>query len=125
MAANTLTVVNKATGAVSQIPLDSVIELAEASVLKLPFGPEELASTSRAGNDLVVVLKNGERITIRSFFGNEEVDDRHDLVLEDSAGVLWLGQYGSSGEFAFAEVTEDMAAGGDFPWEILAALLAL
>ena len=124
MAANTIEIIDKSGGSVTSVPVSGDVALSGPGVVKLPFGPEQLASTARVGDDLEVVLNNGERILLKDFFG-PGADDRSELMLEDANGVVWLGQYDSSAaDFAFAEVAEAAAAGGipDWAWVVLGLL---
>ena len=93
MAAKTIGIIDKSSGAVTNVPWEDTITLTSASALKLPFGPEELDSTAKVGNDLEITLTSGEKITIKNFFNDEDEGERNELVLEDENGVLWLGQY--------------------------------
>src|SRR5690606_32023539 len=112
---NTIEVVGKTSGEKTSVSSAGPIMLAESSVVKLPYGPEEIASITQEGMDLVVVLKSGERIVIGNFFVAEG-EDGNQLVLEDSNGVLWLGQYDApwtaGSQFAFAEISDLMLAAG-------------
>ena len=125
MAANTIEIIEKAGGSVVSIPVSGEVTLDKAGVVKLPFGPEQLSSTTRVGNDLEVVLKSGEKVLLKNFFGVPGSEERSELMLEDENGVVWLGQYDSStADFAFAEVSELAAGGGmpDWGWLVLGLL---
>src|SRR5690606_19612036 len=125
MAASTIEIIEKTGGSVVSLPVSGEITLDKASVVKLPFGPEHLAASNRVGNDLEVVLKSGEKILIKNFFGVPGAEERSELMLEDENGVVWLGQYDSStADFAFAEVSELAAGGGmpDWGWLLLGLL---
>ncbi|MGJ4802980.1 Ig-like domain-containing protein [Luteimonas sp. SDU82] len=120
-------IVQKAAGNVTSINTDD-ITLYHASIVKLKIGPELVERFERAGDHLLLVLKDGRTITIRNFFVVDEDGERSDLVLEDADEVLWWGQYTSPwSEFHFAEIQEDHAlllpppvAGGLPGWAIAA-----
>ena len=100
----TIAIAQKGGGAVTEAPLGNV-ELSAPSIVKVGVGPEEVASYSQAGNDLVIALSNGQTVTIAGFFETGPDGERSELILEDDNGVLWLGQYNSPwSEFNFAEI---------------------
>src|SRR5690606_10547293 len=107
---NAIEIVSKSDSDVTSVAPGQEIVLTESSVVKLPFGPEEIASATQQGNSLVVTLRSGEQVVIGNFFSLEEGVNDNQLVLEDSNGVLWLGQYEQpwtdNSEFAFAEISE-------------------
>ncbi|HWK54365.1 MAG TPA: BapA prefix-like domain-containing protein, partial [Hyphomicrobiales bacterium] len=89
MAEKTIEIISKSSGDVTSVSAGEAIALTEGSVVKLPYGPEEIASITQQGTNLVVVLKSGERVVIGDFFA-ENGESSNQLVLEDSNGVLWL-----------------------------------
>jgi len=113
------------------------LELDSPSIVFLKLAPERVAHYERHGNDLVLILKDGQEITIHDFFAQYPVDEhaeqdstsasdaasgvapsdengRNDLVLEDDDGVVWWGQYPTQwSEFHFTEIEWD---GGGFVW---------
>ena len=135
MTGRSIGVVEKASGEVSTLAWSNSVALPEASVVKLPFGPEEVKSFQQLGADLEVTLKSGEKISLQNFFnlGSESeaegssADQRSELILEDKHGVLWLGQYNGAGEnFAFAEINEVEPEGlPGWVWPVVALLLSL
>ncbi|MGP9635440.1 BapA/Bap/LapF family prefix-like domain-containing protein, partial [Halomonas sp. AOP43-A1-21] len=118
MANQAIVITEKANGNVTQQQANDVIALQSPSAVKISVGPEEIASFNQSGMNLVIVLKSGEQIVIADFFVVTD-DVRSELILEDSNGVLWLGQYQSPwSHFAFAEINEEglVAAGDVSPW---------
>ena len=126
------------------------IALEHPSVILLKLAPEKVAHYERRGDDLVLVLKDGQEITIPGFFvkypeanadhehtadhapadaGNSPADGtaveegRNELVLIDDQGVAWWGQYPEQwSEFHFTEIEwNDAAAFVWWPW-LLGAL---
>ena len=70
--------------------------LATPHLVKLNASPGDIVSITRQGNNLVLVMANGQQVTLQGFF-NENPDGEHsELVLEDSACQLWW--LNSSGE---------------------------
>ena len=116
-------IVTKSGGDVSNVSSGD-ITLTQPSIVKLPFGPEEVSGYEQDGNNLIVNLVSGEQEVIYGFFDAQD-GERHDLVLEDGEAVVWWGQYESpwSG-FTFAEIQEaavaPVASGGGIPLWALA-----
>ncbi|MEB8389327.1 VCBS domain-containing protein, partial [Rhodobacteraceae bacterium KMM 6894] len=80
------------------------VALTEASVVTLGFGPEQVARFDRVGDDLVLILQDGSRITIQDFFVTLD-GERNEIVFVDSDEVMWWGQYDSPWEgFRIAEI---------------------
>ena len=103
MIGRSIGVVEKDGGGVTSLEWTNLISLESTSVVKMPFGPEDVESYGQAGSGLVIRLKNGETITVENFFtkfGGE--DEQNELVLEDDDGVLWWGQFDPAlSEFTF------------------------
>ena len=119
------------------------IVLDHPSVIMLKLAPEKVARFERRGEDLVLVLKDGQEIAIPGFFvkypegdtdqghadvGNGAADaaaeeGRNELVLIDDQGVAWWGQYPEQwSEFHFTEIEWNDGAGFIWwPW-LLGAL---
>ncbi|WP_019625187.1 Ig-like domain-containing protein [Thioalkalivibrio sp. ALJT] len=97
--------VDKSSGATREVALDQ-LSVGENQVVQLPIGPETVAAFDQQGMDLVVTLRSGETFVVEGFFtASDEL--RNELVLEDSSGVLWWGQYEQPWEsFALAEISE-------------------
>ena len=118
------------------------LALQQPSVIVLKLAPESVARYERRGDDLVLVLKDGQEVVIHAFFVQYPAQDhpaaestpapaasdhgsssgqdnsahpgRNDLVLEDNNGVTWWGQYPDQWtEFHFTEIESHDVA---FPW---------
>ncbi|WP_157665576.1 Ig-like domain-containing protein [Marinobacter salarius] len=118
-------VTNKETGQSSEVELDA-LDNPTNSVITLSVGPEEIASIDTVADDLLVTLTSGESIVIEGFFAPGD-DQRNELVLKDSSGIFWWGQYDSPwSEFSFAEITVDevasAGAGDGSGWWLLAGI---
>ncbi|WP_416400957.1 Ig-like domain-containing protein [Alicycliphilus denitrificans] len=97
-----------------------VLALDRPSIISLKIAPEKVARFERRGDDLVLVLHDGQEMVVRHFFTSYPDDGRNDLVLEDDAGVLWWGQYhGPWTEFHFTEIEWNDEA---LPFWLLAGL---
>lgn len=106
-------VVTKKNGHVVELPLGD-IHLEHPRAVKLEFGPEHVLRFEKVGNDLVLVLLDGQKITITNFFVIED-GERSELLLQDADEVLWWGQYTSPwAEFHFAEI--EIHHGLAAPW---------
>ncbi|TLG90959.1 BapA prefix-like domain-containing protein, partial [Pseudomonas edaphica] len=62
------------------------------SIVKISLNPETLKSASRAGDDLVIVLKSGEQVVLKGFFVVAADGLHNELVLE-SEGKFWHATY--------------------------------
>jgi T1SS-143 domain-containing protein len=121
----TVMVTNKETGQSSEVELDA-LDNPTNSVITLSVGPEEIASIDTVADDLLVTLTSGESIVIEGFFAPGD-DQRNELVLKDSSGIFWWGQYDSPwSEFSFAEIIVDevasAGAGDGSGWWLLAGI---
>ena len=81
-------------------------QLARPGVVQMPVAPSQVASVNRSGQDLIVNLKSGERVTIGNFFNTAD-DVRSDIVFQGEDGALWQAQYSSESfnGFTFEEVS--------------------
>ncbi|MFC4953601.1 Ig-like domain-containing protein, partial [Acinetobacter puyangensis] len=68
----------------------STVSLSEDAVVILKLNPDDVLEIKREGNNAVVVLKSGEKITIVNFF---KEGSNHSLVLEDSDHKLIWAQF--------------------------------
>ncbi|SFB39497.1 hypothetical protein SAMN05216248_105177, partial [Pseudomonas simiae] len=99
------------------------IAVGRPSIVKISLNPEMLKSTSRAGNDLVIVLKSGEQIVIEGFFVVSADGLHNELVLENE-GKIWHALYKQIPESLslkeISNVDELLIADGDntFMWLI-------
>lgn len=106
------------------------IKLLDTSLVKLPVRPEDVATVSRSGNNLIVTLKSGEQITIGDFFVVDATGAQSELVLEGDNGLLWQANYGEPFTgFTFTELSAadelllaGAVAGTAMPGWMLAAL---
>lgn len=46
------------------------VQLPQPAVVQIPVAPAQVASVSRVGQDAVVTLKTGERVTVNNFFAS-------------------------------------------------------
>lgn len=101
----TAVVINKENG-MSQTADINNLNIDAGSVIKLNIDPVSVQSFTRSGNNLTIVLKSGFRIVVKNFFlQQDEHTQRNDLILEDSHGVYWWGQYSYPWtSFTFTEI---------------------
>ena len=120
---NTATVTDKNTGKSSTVDLNT-LEYPTNSVFGIEIDLDEIEKIENRNGDLVVVLKDDNEILINDFFLASQ-DERNELVIKDSDGVLWWGQYEAPGDgFAFAEINLSdplVAAESGTNWWLLAA----
>ncbi len=130
-------IIDKKSGSRRHVEDTLRVVLDRPSVIQLKLAPEKVARYERRGDDLVLVLKDGQEIAVHGFFvtypeGNstdqkpedaapnvegtpaEHLSGRNELVLEDENGVIWWGQYPEQWtEFHFTEIE---ANDGGFVW---------
>lgn len=133
--------IDKKSGSRRQVENGQQISPDRPSVIVLKLAPEKVARYERRGDDLVLVLKDGQEIAITGFFltypaadgdRQESADGseaeareagRNELVLEDDNGVAWWGQYPEQwSEFHFTEI-ELHDVGGFSWWPMLLGVL--
>ncbi|MCX7566042.1 VCBS domain-containing protein, partial [Sulfitobacter sp. F26169L] len=102
------TVTLKSDSSTTQVSGTTELQLDAPSVVTLGFGPEEVARFDKVGSDLVLLLKDGSKVTIANFFGTFE-DGRNDIVFIDENEVVWWGQYTEPWDcFQIAEIEHDL-----------------
>ncbi len=76
-------------GATTSIVSGESASVISPSIVKLKINPQDIAELDRHGNDLVITLKDGEKITIENYFTVDAEGHGSELVLEDQNGALW------------------------------------
>ncbi|QHI26679.1 Ig-like repeat protein Blp2 [Acinetobacter haemolyticus] len=72
--------------------------LNQPSIVQIGITQEDVKSITKQGNDLVITLKNGEKIVISDFY-NENGTSEHSLALVKADGTYEVAQFDQSGEF--------------------------
>ncbi|MBD8790478.1 BapA prefix-like domain-containing protein, partial [Pseudomonas syringae] len=100
-----IVVADKATSEISAREWGS-FQLAKPGVVQMPVAPSQIATVNRNGQDLLVTLKSGEKITISNFFATTAEGVQSDIVFVGEDGALWQAQYSADAfnGFTFAEV---------------------
>lgn len=82
------------------------VQLNQPSVVQMPVRPDQLASTSRSGQDLIVNLKSGEQIKISNFFVTSPDGVPNDIVFQGDDATLWQARYSAEpfNGFTFEEI---------------------
>ncbi|KAF5300255.1 hypothetical protein FQR65_LT19378 [Abscondita terminalis] len=80
-------IVSKETHQVLDLKGSTDVKLVENSVVIINVKKEDIASTERVGNALVILLKSGEKISIENFFASHSDND---IVLKDDQNKLFL-----------------------------------
>ncbi|WP_180644512.1 Ig-like domain-containing protein [Acinetobacter bereziniae] len=80
-------IVSKETHQVLDLKGSTDVKLVENSVVIINVKKEDIASTERVGNALVILLKSGEKISIENFFATHSDND---IVLKDDQNKLFL-----------------------------------
>ncbi|WPH17451.1 tandem-95 repeat protein [Variovorax paradoxus] len=108
--------VYKSGGASRKAAADTPLVLDRPSIVSLKIAPESVLKFERRGDDLVLVLRDGQEVAVRGFFAEYPDGGRNDLVLEDGAGVQWWGQYTAPWkDFHFTEIEWNDAGGALLP----------
>ncbi|WP_268800452.1 BapA/Bap/LapF family prefix-like domain-containing protein [Pseudomonas huanghezhanensis] len=83
------------------------LQLSRTRVVQMPVAPSHVASVSRSGQDLTVVLKSGERVTVSNFFNTDPNGVRSDMVFQSEDGTLWQAEYSADAfnGFTFDEIS--------------------
>ncbi|MEB2652529.1 Ig-like domain-containing protein [Pseudomonas siliginis] len=91
------------------------VQLNQPSVVQMPVRPDQLASTSRSGQDLIVNLKSGEQIKISNFFVTSPDGVPNDIVFQGDDATLWQARYSAEpfNGFTFDEINslDELIAG--------------
>ncbi|MEQ1309843.1 Ig-like domain-containing protein, partial [Acinetobacter bereziniae] len=80
-------IVSKETHQVLDLKGSTDVKLVENSVVIINVKKEDIASTERVGNALVILLKSGEKISIENFFASHSDND---IVLKDDQNKFFL-----------------------------------
>ncbi|EFF83108.1 hypothetical protein HMP0015_1435 [Acinetobacter haemolyticus ATCC 19194] len=72
--------------------------LNQPSIVQIGITQADVKSITKQGNDLVITLKNGEKIVISDFY-NENGTNEHSLALVKADGTYEVAQFDQSGEF--------------------------
>lgn len=83
------------------------ISLKSPAVVQMPISPNQVATVTQRGQDLIVTLKSGEKITIGNFFAVDQAGVASDMVFVGEDGTLWYANYDAEAftGFTFEEVS--------------------
>ncbi|WP_330508943.1 Ig-like domain-containing protein [Pseudomonas putida] len=91
------------------------INLKAPSVVQIPVSPDKVATVTQRGQDLIVTLKSGEKVTVGNFFAADQAGVGSDMVFVGEDGTLWHAQYDAAAftGFTFEEVAslDELVAG--------------
>jgi len=91
------------------------ITLNSPGVVQMPVAPDQVATVTRRGQDLIVTLKSGEKVTIGNFFAVDQAGVGSDMVFVGEDGTLWHANYDAAAftGFTFDEVAslDELVAG--------------
>ncbi|NIF28665.1 BapA prefix-like domain-containing protein [Pantoea sp. Tr-811] len=91
------------------------ITLNSPGVVQMPIAPDQVATVTRRGQDLIVTLKTGEKVTVGNFFAVDQAGVGSDMVFVGEDGTLWHAGYDSAAftGFTFEEVNslDELVAG--------------
>jgi VCBS repeat-containing protein len=91
------------------------ITLNSPAVVQMPIAPDQVATVTRRGQDLIVTLKSGEKVTVGNFFAVDQAGVGSDMVFVGEDGTLWHANYDTTAftGFTFDEVAslDELVAG--------------
>jgi large repetitive protein len=91
------------------------ITLNSPGVVQMPVAPDQVATVTRRGQDLIVTLKSGEKVTVGHFFAVDQAGVGSDMVFVGEDGTLWHANYDAQAftGFTFEEVAslDELVAG--------------
>ncbi|MBF8745686.1 BapA/Bap/LapF family large adhesin [Pseudomonas monteilii] len=91
------------------------ISLNSPGVVQMPVAPDQVATVTRRGQDLIVTLKSGEKVTVGNFFAVDQAGTASDMVFVGEDGTLWHANYDAEAftGFTFDEVDslDELVAG--------------
>ncbi len=91
------------------------IALKSPGVVQMPVAPDQVATVTRRGQDLIVTLKSGEKVTVGNFFAVDQAGVGSDMVFVGEDGTLWHANYDAAAftGFTFDEVAslDELVAG--------------
>ncbi|WP_028631626.1 BapA/Bap/LapF family large adhesin [Pseudomonas parafulva] len=91
------------------------ISLNGPGVVQMPVSPDQVATVTQRGQDLIVTLKSGEKVTIGNFFAVNQAGVGSDMVFVGEDGTLWHADYDAAAftGFTFNEVAslDELVAG--------------
>ncbi len=91
------------------------ISLNSPGVVQMPVSPDQVATVTQRGQDLIVTLKSGEKVTVANFFAVDQAGMASDMVFVGEDGTLWHANYDAQAfnGFTFDEVNslDELVAG--------------
>ncbi len=91
------------------------VSLNGPGVVQMPVSPDKVATVTQRGQDLIVTLKSGEKVTIGNFFAVDQAGVGSDIVFVGEDGTLWHANYDAAAftGFTFDEVAslDELVAG--------------
>lgn len=103
--------VNQSVSNSAAVSLSDTLSLSEASNIALDMSPDAIAQYSRAGDDLIVTLKNGETLRITGFYAEGQTASQLYLVgAEDELLLVDLGPVTPQGAMAATYTPQEVAA---------------
>ena len=69
------------------------VTLQNPSLVQMPVSPNQVATVTRKGQDLIVTLKSGEQVTVGNFFAVNPEGVASDMVFVGEDGTLWHAVY--------------------------------
>ncbi|MFW1952999.1 Ig-like repeat protein Blp2 [Acinetobacter beijerinckii] len=74
------------------------VVLNQASIIQVSVNQQDIKSIVKQGNDLIITLKNGEKIVVNDFFNDVNISE-HTLALQQTDGTYAVAQFDDAGKF--------------------------
>lgn len=80
--------INKKTKEKIQMNADTV-RIDQSSIVKIKISKSDIVQMSQEGTNLILVLRNGERLVVENFYANNHEGLTSSLVIEEQSGTLY------------------------------------
>ncbi len=81
-------IINKKTKEKIQLNADTV-RIDQSSIVKIKISKSDIVQMSQGGTNLILVLRNGERLVVENFYANSHEGLTSSLVIEEQSGTLY------------------------------------
>lgn len=81
-------IINKKTKEKIQLNADTV-RVDQSSIVKIKISKSDIVQMSQDGTNLILVLRNGERLVVENFYANNHEGLTSSLVIEEQSGTLY------------------------------------
>lgn len=65
------------------------VRIDQSSIVKIKISKSDIVQMSQEGTNLILVLRNGERLVVENFYANNHEGLTSSLVIEEQSGTLY------------------------------------